>query len=133
MLVLTCYEFRETDENDQKAKNKKPIIALPNVAYLRLDKDGQKVLHKRVETGENLQEKFDLKQKEAISMDFVGIFSKPIIDDKGDLFLLFSNPLFKSGSRLDCKEITDDSNDDMQDEDLKFTLVAFPDNFKEVF
>ena len=66
-------------------------------------------------------------------MDHVGIFSKPIIDDKGDLFLLFSNPLYKSGSKLACKEITADFNDDMQDEDLKFTVVAFPDNFKEVF
>ena len=54
VLVLTCYEFRETDENE------KNIIALPNVAYLRLDKDGQKVLYKRDETGKNLQQKFGL-------------------------------------------------------------------------
>lgn len=60
VLVLTCYEFRETDEDDQKANNKKDIIALPNVAYLRLDKDGQKVLYKRKEEGKNLQQKFDL-------------------------------------------------------------------------
>lgn len=68
-------------------------------------------------------------------MDHVGIFSKPIIDDKGDLFLLFSNPLYKKASQLACKEITADSNDDddMLDEDLKFTMVSFPDNFKEVF
>lgn len=65
VLVLTCYEFRETDEDDQKANNKKDIIALPNVAYLRLDKDGQKVLYKRKEEGKNLQQKFDLQWKEA--------------------------------------------------------------------
>ena len=62
VLVLTCYEFREeVDEEDQKAMIKKPYIALPNVAYLRLDQNGRKVLLKRVETGENLQKKFDLK------------------------------------------------------------------------
>lgn len=62
VLVLTCYEFREeVDEEDEKAKIKKPYIALPNVAYLRLDQNGRKVLLKRVETGENLQKKFDLK------------------------------------------------------------------------
>ena len=55
MLVLTCYEVgAET-------------VTLPNVAYLRLDKDGSEVLHKRVETGESLQTKFDLKKKETAS------------------------------------------------------------------
>ena len=62
VLVLTCYELTEdkTDENDKKATP----IALPNVAYLRLDKDGKNVLHKRFETGESLQTKFDLTEKE---------------------------------------------------------------------
>ena len=66
-------------------------------------------------------------------MDHVGIFSKVIIDDKGDLFLLFSNPLVKHASKVVNKEIFADSNYDTQGEDLKFTLVEFPDKFKEVF
>lgn len=67
-------------------------------------------------------------------MDGAGIFSKVIIDDKGDLFLLFSNPMRKHASKVINKEIFADAYDGMQDnEDLKFTMAEFPYNFKEVF
>ena len=60
--------------------------------------------------------------KETELMDYVGIFSKVIIDDKGDLFLLFSNPQFKHASKVVNKEIHPGSDCEMTDEDFKFTL-----------